>query len=134
MTAPAKPTYRTINWKDYNAALKARGSLLIRLDKDMRWHGSSSGKRGRTPMYSDAVVQFCLPIKGVFNLPLRQAMGMAQSLLKLSGQGWQAPDFSTVSRRRKHHSVTIGTQPTTTRTGLHLLVDSTGWACPRRWR
>jgi len=125
MTAPAKPTYRTTNWKDYNAALKARGSLLIWLDKDMRWHGSASGKRGRTPIYSDTAVQFCLTIKGLFNLPLRQAMGMAQSLLKLSGLSWQVPDFSTVSRRQKHLSVTIGMQPTTT-TGLHLLVDSTG--------
>lgn len=34
------------------------------------------------------------------------------------------PDFSTVSRRQKHLSVTIGPKPATT--GLHLLVDSTG--------
>ena len=84
MTAPAKPKYRTTNWKDYNAALKARGSLLIWLDKDMCWHGTASGKRGRTPKYSEAAVQFCLTIKGLFNLPLRQAMGMTQSLLELA--------------------------------------------------
>ncbi len=46
MRAPAKTKYRTTNWKEYNAALKARGSLLIWLDKDMCWHGSASGKRG----------------------------------------------------------------------------------------
>ena len=124
MTAPAKPKYRTTNWKDYNAALKARGSLLIWLDKDMRWHGSASGKRGRIPKYSEAAIQFCLTIKGLFNLPLRQAMGMAQSLLELAGLDWRVPDFSTVSRRQKDLSVTIEAQPTTT--GLHLLVDSTG--------
>lgn len=124
MTAPAKPKYRTTNWKDYNAALKARGSLLIWLDKDMCWHGTASGKRGRIPKYSDAAVQFCLTIKGLFNLPLRQAMGMTQSLLELARLDWRVPDFSTVSRRQKHLSVTIGAQPTTT--GLHLLVDSTG--------
>jgi len=124
MTAPAKTKYRTTNWKDYNAALKARGSLLIWLDKDMHWHGSASGKRGRTPKYSEAAVQFCLTVKGLFNLPLRQAMGMTQSLLELAGLDWRVPDFSTVSRRLKHLSVTIGAQPTTT--GLHLLVDSTG--------
>jgi hypothetical protein len=45
MNAPAKPKYRTTNWKEYNAALKARGSLLIWLDKDMCWHGRASGKR-----------------------------------------------------------------------------------------
>ncbi|QJE03650.1 IS5 family transposase (plasmid) [Massilia forsythiae] len=124
MSAPAKPKYRTTNWKDYNTALKARGSLLIWLDKDMRWNGDATGKRGRSPTYSDASIQFCLTIKGLFNLPLRQAMGMAQSLLKLAGVDWQVPDFSTVSRRQKHLSVMIEAQPTTTR--LHLLVDSTG--------
>jgi hypothetical protein len=124
MSAPAKPKYRPSNWKDYNAALKSRDSMLISLDKDMRWHGSASGKRGRSPKYSEAAIQFCLTIKGLFNLALRQAMGMAQSLLKLAGLDWQVPDFSTVSRRQKHLAVTIGVQPTTT--GLHLLVVSTG--------
>jgi hypothetical protein len=51
-------------------------------------------------------------------------MGMAQSLLKLAGLDWQVPDFSTVSRRQKHLTVSIEACPTTT--GLHLLVDSTG--------
>jgi hypothetical protein len=69
-------------------------------------------------------MQFCLTIKGLFNLALRQAMGVARSLLKLVGLDWQVPDFSTVSRHQKHLSVTIAAQPTTT--GLHLLVDSTG--------
>ena len=124
MTTPAKLKYRTTNWKEYNEALKARGSLLIWLDKDMRWHGNASGKRGRSPKYSEGAIQFCLTIKGLFNLPLRQAMGMSQSLLKLAGLDWQVPDFSTVSRRQKHLAVTIGAHPTTT--GLHLLVDSTG--------
>jgi hypothetical protein len=52
-----------MNWKDYNTALKARGSLLSWLDKDMCWHGSASSKRGRRPKYSEAAVQFCLTIK-----------------------------------------------------------------------
>jgi hypothetical protein len=86
------------------------------MDQDMCWHGRASGKRGRRPRYSEAVIQFCLTIKGLFNLALRQAMGMAQSLLKASVQ------FSTVSLRQKHLAVTIAAHPTTT--GLHLLVDS----------
>jgi hypothetical protein len=122
-----KPTvqkYRTTNWKAYNEALKARGSLLFWLDPDMRWHGKPTGKRGRSQKYSDEAVQFCLTIKSLFNLPLRQAMGMAQSLLKLAGPDWQVPDLSTVSRRQKHLAVTIEAHATAT--GLHLLVDSTG--------
>jgi hypothetical protein len=60
----------------------------------------------------------------LFNLLLRQAMGIVQSLLELAGVDWQVPDFSAVSRRQKHLSLTIEAQPKTT--GLHLLVDSTG--------
>jgi hypothetical protein len=88
----------------------------------MCWHGSASGKRGRRPKYSEAAIQFCLTIKGLFNLALRQAMGMAQSLLKLAGLGWQVPDFSTVSRRQKHLSVTIGVRLTTTGGSVALLI------------
>lgn len=121
---PTAPKYRTTNWKAYNEALKARGSLRVWLDPEMCWDGKPTGKRGRCQKYSDEAVQFCLTIKSLFNLPLRQAMGMAQSLLKLAGLEWQVPDFSTVSRRQKHLAVTIKAHTTTT--GVHLLVDSTG--------
>lgn len=39
--------YKTTNWADYNASLKARGSLTVWLDKDMQWYATVSGKRGR---------------------------------------------------------------------------------------
>ncbi|EFH3806637.1 hypothetical protein F9548_07800 [Escherichia coli] len=32
MSQPRKSRYRATNWKQYNAALKARGSLTIRYD------------------------------------------------------------------------------------------------------
>ena len=90
----------------------------------MNWHGQANGKRGRSPSFSDEAIQFCLSIKCLFSLPLRQAMGMAQSLLGLAGLDWPVPDYSTVSRRQKTLRVAIEVVPTTT--GLHLLVDSTG--------
>jgi hypothetical protein len=121
---PASRKYRTTNWKAYNAALKTRGSLLIWLDPAMHWHGQASGKRGRSPTFSDEAIQFCLSIKCLFSLPLRQAMGMTHSLLQLAGLDWPVPDYSTVSRRQKTLRVAIEVAPTMT--GLHLLVDSTG--------
>lgn len=90
---PTAPKYRTTNWKAYNEALKARGSLRVWLNPEMCWDGKPTGKRGHCQKYSDEAVQFCLTIKSLFNLPLLQAMGMAQSLLKLAGLEWQAPDF-----------------------------------------
>lgn len=59
--------YRTKNWAQYNAALKARGSLTLRLDRGMRWLAEPSGKRGRGKLFSDAAIQFCLGIKCLFN-------------------------------------------------------------------
>jgi hypothetical protein len=57
-------------------------------------------------------------------MALRQTTGFVESLLRLVGLDWTAPDFSTLSRRKKILAVNIpyrGSQGP-----LHLLVDSTG--------
>ena len=71
------PRYRTTNWPSYNAALKSRGSLTIWLDKRMQWFAACSGKRGRSPKFSNAAIQFCLTIKNLFGLALRQAVALS---------------------------------------------------------
>ena len=141
------PRYRTTNWPSYNAALKSRGSLTIWLDKRMQWFAAASGKRGRSPKFSDAAIQFCLTIKNLFGLALRQAVGFVESLLKLSGLHWPVPDFSTLCRRQR--SLQVHVPYRSSQAGLHLLVDSTGikflgegeWKCKkhgaerrRQWR
>ena len=83
MSPANKPRYQTTNWKQYNAALKARGSLSIRLDKRMAWFAAASGKRGRSPKFSDAAIQFCLTLKNLFGLALRQTTGLVESVLQL---------------------------------------------------
>jgi hypothetical protein len=77
MSLPRKPHYRTTNWKQYNAALKARGSLSI-LDKRMSWFAAASGKRARTPKFSGAAIQFCLTLKNLFGLALMQTTGIGR--------------------------------------------------------
>jgi hypothetical protein len=122
---PAPQKYRTTNWKAYNAALKARGSLPTWLDPTLNWHGQARSRRGRSPAFSgDEAIQFCLSIKCLFSLPLRQAMRITHSLLQLAGLDWSVPDYSAVSRRQKILQVAIEVAPSTI--GLHLLVDSTG--------
>ena len=103
--------YRTTNWAQYNAALKVRGSLTVWLDRAMRCLAEPSGKRGRGKLFTDAAIQFCLSIKCLFNQPLRQALGMVQSLLKLAGLDWPVPDFSTVCRRQKTLQVQLSYRP-----------------------
>ena len=90
----------------------------------MAWFADGSGKRGRSLTYSDSAIQFCLSLKCLFGLHLRQSIGLVESLLELSGLDWPVPDFSTVSRRQKRLQVVIPYRCNSD--VLHLLVDSTG--------
>ena len=80
MSKPSPARYRTTNWSGDTASLKKRGSLLIWLDKEMTWLAPHDGSRGRPAVFSDAAIQFCLTIKVLFKLPLRQTTGMVASL------------------------------------------------------
>ena len=124
MSKPGSARYRTTNWPEYNAALRRRGSLLIWLDQEMEWRASASGRPGRSETYSDAAIQFCLSIKVLFGLALRQTIGMVASLLKMAGLNWPVPDYSTLCRRQS--TVTIQVPYRRSDGHLNLLVDSTG--------
>ena len=116
--------YPTTTWPEYNAALRRRGSLLVWLDREMEWLARSSGRPGRSETYSDAAIQFCLSIKVLFGLALRQAIGMVTSLLKMAGLNWPVPDYTTLCRRQG--TVTIQVPYRRSGENLNLLVDSTG--------
>ena len=124
MSKPVPATYRTTNWRAYNAALKQRGSLLIWFDPEMEWMAAPSGRPGRPATFSDAAIQTCLMLKALFGLALRQATGLVASLLKLAKLDWPVPDFSTLCRRQKDLTVAIPYRPSSG--ALHLLIDSTG--------
>ena len=81
-------------------------------------------KPGRQTIFSDAAIQFCLTMKSLFGLALRQTTGFVESLLRLLGLDWRVPDFSTLSRRQRTLNVQIPLQ--SRRECLHFLVDSTG--------
>ena len=124
MPKPTPTRYRTTNWSAYNAALRKRGEMLIWFDNDMTWLAPHDGRAGRPPVFSDAAIQFCLSIKVLFRLPLRQTAGMVAGLLQQAGLDWPVPDASTLCRRQK----TLAVQIPYRRAGgpLNLLVDSTG--------
>jgi hypothetical protein len=63
MSPASKPRYQITNLKQYNAALKARESLSIWLDKRMAWFAATSAKRGQSLRFSDAAIQFYLTLK-----------------------------------------------------------------------
>ena len=112
------------NLKQQRAEPDIKDAVIICLDPEMNWYGSASGKRGRSPTFSDAAIQFCLAIKSLSGLPLREAMPVSKKLLVLAGLNWAVPDFSTVCRRRKHvPDVTAGVYVTP---GSHLLISDNG--------
>ena len=117
-------TYRTKNWPAYNKALKDRGSLSIWFNSEITWKAAPSGKRGRQPRYSEPAIQACLTLKVLFGMPLRQATGFVESLLKLVDLDWEVPNFSTLCRRQKTLSVALPYQGS--KGALNLLIDSTG--------
>jgi hypothetical protein len=124
MSEPIPARCRTTNWSEYNAALRRRGSLLVWLDREMEWLASPSGRPGRPQTFSDAAIQFCLSIKVLFGLALRQAIGLVESLLKMAGLDWPVPDTSTLCRRQS--TVTIQIPYRRSDGNPNLLVDSTG--------
>jgi len=89
MSKPSPARYRTTNWSSYNASLRKRGSLLIWVDTDMTWLAPRDGRPGRPAVFSDAAIQFCLSIKVLFKLPLRQIEpGSATGSRNLGEAGW----------------------------------------------
>ncbi|KCX86665.1 transposase DDE domain protein, partial [Acinetobacter baumannii 6112] len=111
MKKPTPKIYRTTNWSSYNQALIKRGNISIWFDPKTQWYAQPQGKQGRNQTYSDTAsvapvsdtaIQCCLMIKSLFRLSLRMVTGFVQSLIKLCGLNWTAPDYSTLCRRQKH--------------------------------
>ena len=49
-------------------------------------------------------------IKSLFRLSLRMVTGFVQSLIKLCGLNWIAPDYTMLCRRQKHIDIVISYQ------------------------
>jgi hypothetical protein len=90
----------------------------------MTWLALPEGSPGRPAVFSDAAIQFCLTIKVLFKLLLRQPTGIVASLLKMAGLDWAVPDYTTLCRRQRTLAVQI---PYRRADGpLNLLVESSG--------
>ena len=121
--ASAKPRYRVTNWRDYNRALVARGSITLWIDEGVLAGWRATGGKGLR--YSDAAMLCALSLRAVFRLPLRQTEGFLLSLKRLLGLTIEIPDYSTFCRRAAALDVPQFTHPATGGP-LHLAIDSTG--------
>ena len=72
MSEPSeKKQYRIRNWKEYDAALKRRGSLTFWVDDEVvsTWlNESKTGKRGAPRTYSDVAIATMSTLSSVMGL------------------------------------------------------------------
>ena len=121
-----KPRYRVTNWREYDAALRRRGSLTVWFTEEAitAWRAEPRTSPGGQRYYSALAITTALTMRAVFHLALRQTEGLIGSVIALLGLGLTVPDHSTMSRRSK---TLILPRLRRSATGpLHLLVDSTG--------
>lgn len=120
-----KQRHRVTNWAEYDAGLRARGSLTVWFTAEAirGWRAEARTGRGGQAKYSDLAIATALTLRTVFRLALRQTEGLIGSILQLLGLDLAVPDHSTLSRRAETLEVArpcCGGEP------VHLLVDSTG--------
>ena len=120
-----KQRHRVTNWAEYDAALRARGSLTVWFTAEAiaAWAAEPRTTRGGQPSYSDLAITTALTLRAVFRLALRQTEGLIGSILQLLGLDLAVPDHSTLSRRAETLEVP---RPKAGSAPVHLLVDSTG--------
>lgn len=122
-----KTAYRTRNWREYNCALKQRGSLTVWVSKDAlaNWTTKElTGEPGASPTYTDLALETMATVQAIYSLAGRQTQGFLQSIFALMKINLNVPDHSTLSRRRRSLNVTLPVRDWSK--PRHLVVDSTG--------
>jgi len=118
--------HRVTNWREYDAALRDRGSLTIWFTPEAiaGWRAQPRTTPGGQRHYSDLAIETALTLRAVFRMALRQSEGLIGSIMKMLEIDLPVPDHTTLSRRACGLPVC---QPARMGTGeLHLIVDSTG--------
>ncbi|WP_028025108.1 IS5 family transposase [Enterovibrio calviensis] len=122
-----KSKHKISNWKEYNQALKNRGSVTFWIDaaaiKSWRCN-KHHGKRGRGFQFSDVSIETALMIKGVFKLPLRALEGFINSLFMLMDVPLKSPSYSCISKRAK--TVEVHYRSPSRGPIVHVVIDATG--------
>ena len=118
--------FRVTNWRDYEAALRNRGSLTIWFTAEAiaYWRAQPRATPGGRRHYSDLAIETALTLRAVFGLALRQTEGLIGSIMQLLEIDLQVPDHTTLSRRAG--GLKVLQKPRSSSDPLHLIIDSTG--------
>jgi hypothetical protein len=118
--------HRVTNWRDYDAALRNRGSLTIWFTEEALagWKAQPRTTPGGQRHYSDLAIETAQTLRAVFRLALRQSEGLIGSIMRMLDIDLPVPDHTTLSRRAS--GLPVHDHGRNGAGELHLIVDSTG--------
>jgi hypothetical protein len=121
-----KAKYQVKNWGEYDQALQQRGSLTVWVTPEAiaAWQAPPTGRRGRSPYYSNLAIETGHLLRLAFGRPWRQTEGLLRSIATLLGVSLAVPDHTTFSRRSA--SLSLTTTLTRSSEPVHVVIDSTG--------
>jgi hypothetical protein len=75
-----KQRHRVTNWAEYDAGLRARGSLTVWFTPEAvaAWTAEPRASRGGQPSYSALAITTALTLRAVFRMALRQTGSIQQ--------------------------------------------------------
>jgi hypothetical protein len=96
-----KQRRKVVNWRDYDASLRQRGSLTVWFTEEAieGWRAAPRTTASGQAWYSPLAVLTALTLRAVFRLAPRQTEGLIASIVGLLGLTLRVPDHSTLSRR-----------------------------------
>lgn len=123
----AKMQYSVRNWREYDPALRACGSLTMWVTPDAMalWAAQPRSTPGGQSFYSDLAIETSLMLRLVFRQALRQIEGLMALIFELLKVELRAPDHSTVSRRAMKMK-SISRRCALPAGSAHILIDNTG--------
>ena len=82
-----KQKHKLMNWREYDASLRQRGSLTVRFTDEAieGWRAAPRTTPGGQPWYSSLAILTALTLRAVFHLALRQTEGLIGSVISLLG-------------------------------------------------
>jgi Transposase DDE domain len=118
--------YKVKNWGEYDRALQERGSLTLWVTPEAiaAWQAPLTGRRGRSPLYSNLAIETGHLLRMAFGRPWRQTEGLLRSIMTLLGVSLTVPDHTTFSRRST--VLSLPTLLTPSSEPVHVVLDSTG--------
>lgn len=120
--------YKIKNWKEYNQALKQRGSLEIWIEDDIesKWYYQGESQRGAQYEYSDVCIETAAVLREVYHLPYRQLEGFIKSLVVFAKWSVKVPDYTVINRRIKKLGISVPDSVKDGKEKKYIVIDSTG--------